>query len=178
VAGQFVSRVFVVLLRKRFPQNHNLQTAAVLSVTRGNMKILASILFYLFSLASEASQIICHENRNESINLSLKEAETIGFTYTAYEKEKVNNTYCRIIHIISLGKMQNKNFSGINLLLESSTSLIGQFSISPLKYENNEHYGAAFEVCEGNVKTVKTTFIFGEVCSLTSYIIEVKPWSL
>jgi hypothetical protein len=32
VAGQFVSRVFVVLLRKRFPQNHNLQTAAVLSV--------------------------------------------------------------------------------------------------------------------------------------------------
>jgi hypothetical protein len=33
VAGHFVSRVFVVLLRKRFPQNHNLQTAAVLSVS-------------------------------------------------------------------------------------------------------------------------------------------------
>jgi hypothetical protein len=33
VAGQFVSRVFVVLLRKNFPQKHNLQTAAVLSVS-------------------------------------------------------------------------------------------------------------------------------------------------
>jgi membrane-associated HD superfamily phosphohydrolase len=32
VAGQFVSRVFVVLLRKRFPQKPNLQAAAVLSV--------------------------------------------------------------------------------------------------------------------------------------------------
>jgi hypothetical protein len=32
VAGQFVSRVFVVLLRKKFPQKPNLQTAAVLSV--------------------------------------------------------------------------------------------------------------------------------------------------
>jgi hypothetical protein len=27
-AGQFLSRVFVVLLRKKFPQNHNLKTAA------------------------------------------------------------------------------------------------------------------------------------------------------
>jgi hypothetical protein len=27
-AGQFLSRAFVVLLRKRFPQNHNLKTAA------------------------------------------------------------------------------------------------------------------------------------------------------
>jgi hypothetical protein len=34
VAGQFVSRVFVVLLRKRFPQKPNLQTAAVLSVIK------------------------------------------------------------------------------------------------------------------------------------------------
>jgi hypothetical protein len=38
VAGQFVSRVFVVLLRKRFPQKRNLQTAAVLSVRRGAPK--------------------------------------------------------------------------------------------------------------------------------------------
>jgi hypothetical protein len=27
-AGQFLSRAFVVLLRKNFPQNHNLKTAA------------------------------------------------------------------------------------------------------------------------------------------------------
>jgi hypothetical protein len=33
VAGQFVSRLFVVLLRKSIPQKTNLQTAAVLSVT-------------------------------------------------------------------------------------------------------------------------------------------------
>lgn len=28
VAGQFLSRAFVVLLRKNIPQNHNLKTAA------------------------------------------------------------------------------------------------------------------------------------------------------
>jgi len=28
VAGQFLSRAFVVLLRKSIPQNHNLKTAA------------------------------------------------------------------------------------------------------------------------------------------------------
>ena len=32
VAGQFLSRAFVVLLRKSIPQNHNLKTAAELSV--------------------------------------------------------------------------------------------------------------------------------------------------
>ena len=33
-AGQFVSRGFVVLLRKSNPQNHNLQTAAVRGVSQ------------------------------------------------------------------------------------------------------------------------------------------------
>jgi len=47
VAGQFVSCAFVVLLRKSIPQNHNLQTAAELSVTEGK-KLKAS--------ASEASK--------------------------------------------------------------------------------------------------------------------------
>jgi hypothetical protein len=32
VAGQFLSRGFVVLLRKSIPQNHNLKTAAELGV--------------------------------------------------------------------------------------------------------------------------------------------------
>ena len=31
VAGQFLSRAFVVLLRKSIPQNHNLKTAAYLA---------------------------------------------------------------------------------------------------------------------------------------------------
>jgi hypothetical protein len=43
VAGQFVSRVFVVLLRKRFPQKRNLQTAAVLSV----IKVRITFVFVL-----------------------------------------------------------------------------------------------------------------------------------
>jgi hypothetical protein len=34
-AGQFLSRSFVVLLRKSIPQNHNLKTAAELGVTWG-----------------------------------------------------------------------------------------------------------------------------------------------
>ena len=33
VAGQFLSRAFVVLLRKSIPQNHNLKTAAELGVS-------------------------------------------------------------------------------------------------------------------------------------------------
>jgi hypothetical protein len=51
VAGQFVSRVFVVLLRKRFPQKPNLQTAAVLSVKLGMVmrKIYTFVLLLLFS---------------------------------------------------------------------------------------------------------------------------------
>jgi hypothetical protein len=32
--GQFLSRGFVVLLRKSIPQNHNLKTAAELGVTK------------------------------------------------------------------------------------------------------------------------------------------------
>jgi len=32
LAGQFVSRAFVVLLRKSIPQNHNLKAAAELNV--------------------------------------------------------------------------------------------------------------------------------------------------
>ena len=34
VAGQFLSRNFVVLLRKSIPQNYNLKTAAYLGVMR------------------------------------------------------------------------------------------------------------------------------------------------
>jgi hypothetical protein len=55
VAGQFVSRVFVVLLRKRFPQKPNLQTAAVLSVTvlgsiNSHMcKFITFLALFLFS---------------------------------------------------------------------------------------------------------------------------------
>jgi hypothetical protein len=34
VAGQFLSRDFVVLLRKSIPQNHNLKTAAEVGIMR------------------------------------------------------------------------------------------------------------------------------------------------
>jgi hypothetical protein len=58
VAGQFVSRVFVVLLRKRFPQKHNLQTAAVLSVIESNKyaKSSSEINCVVFTFVSD----ICH----------------------------------------------------------------------------------------------------------------------
>ena len=44
VAGQFLSRAFVVLLRKSIPQNHNLKRAAELGVTLGKkLKATASV---------------------------------------------------------------------------------------------------------------------------------------
>jgi hypothetical protein len=57
-AGQFVNRSFVVLLRKRFPQNYNLQTAVVRGVIKGDsMKnILVIVLMpLLFSCKTQDS---------------------------------------------------------------------------------------------------------------------------
>ena len=142
------------------------------------MKTTAFILLLLLSLVSNADTFICLDHKSKSLNLSLEEASKIGFTYKIHEKEKVQNAHCRVINIVSLGEMENKPFLGISLSLESSSSLIGQFSLSPTKYENNEKYGAVFEVCEGNIEIVKTTFTFGQQCNVSSYTIEVKPWSL
>lgn len=145
---------------------------------KANMKSIVSIWLLLLAHVSNADTFICFDNKSKTLDLSLKEASEIGFTYKIHGKEKVNNTYCRVINIVSLGKMENQPFLGISLTLESSSSPIGQFSLSPTKYVNNEHYGAVFEVCEGNIEITKTTFSFGERCNVTSYAIEVKPWNL
>ena len=142
------------------------------------MKSILPIFILVLSHVSSADTFICLDHKSKTLNLSLEEAPEIGFTYKIHEKEKVNNTYCRAINIVSLGKMENQPFLGISLTLESSSSLIGQFSLRPTEYENNINYGAVFEVCEGNVEIAKTTFYFGERCNVTSYTIEVKPWSL
>ena len=46
VAGQFLSRAFVVLLRKSIPQNHNLKTAAELGV---RCKAMIAVQIYLLN---------------------------------------------------------------------------------------------------------------------------------
>jgi hypothetical protein len=142
------------------------------------MKATAFLLLLLLSVVSKADTFICMDHKGKSLNLSLDEASKIGFTYKIHEKEKVYETYCRVINIVSLGKMDSKPFLGISLSLESSSSLIGQFSLRPTEYENNENYGAIFEVCEGSIEIVKTTFTFGQQCDVASYTIEVNPWNL
>ena len=46
--GQFLSRSFVVLLRKSIPQNHNLKTAAELGVK--NLRVSFSVSLLVFNL--------------------------------------------------------------------------------------------------------------------------------
>ncbi len=52
LAGQFVSRSFVVLLRKSIPQNHDLQTAAELGVILGSPnEDMCNIYFFMVCLS-------------------------------------------------------------------------------------------------------------------------------
>jgi hypothetical protein len=127
-----------------------LQTAAELNVTRQKMKTTAFLLLLLLSVVSKADTFICMDHKSKNLNLSLDEASKIGFTYKIHEKERVHETYCRVINIVSLGKMENKPFLGISLSLETSSSIIGQFSLRPTEYENNENYGAVSSDCDNN----------------------------
>ncbi len=57
--GQFLSRGFVVLLRKSVPQNHNLKTAAELGVTWGKkIKATASAKLQKQKLCSESFVVL------------------------------------------------------------------------------------------------------------------------